>query len=66
MNQIPHPDLSNLLTIEEAAKDLKLAPKTLRALCASRSITAIRVCRRWRIPANELERFKQSHLSVAV
>ena len=66
MNQISHPDLSHLLTIEEAAKDLKLAPKTLRALCASRSITAIRVCRRWRIPSNELERFKQSHLSVAV
>jgi hypothetical protein len=35
-------------------------------LCASRSITAIRVCRRWRIPADELERFKQAHLSFAM
>lgn len=58
--------LSNLLTTEEAASHLKLAPKTIRALCASRSITAIRVCRRWRIPSDELERFKQAHLSFAV
>jgi excisionase family DNA binding protein len=60
------PPLSNLLTTEEAAAQLKLASKTIRALCASRSITAIRVCRRWRIPADELERFKQAHLSFAV
>jgi len=60
------PSLSNLLTTEEAAAQLKLAPKTIRALCTSRSITAIRVCRRWRIPADELERFKQAHLSYAV
>jgi excisionase family DNA binding protein len=60
------PMLSNLLTTEEAAAQLKLAPKTIRALCSSRSITAIRVCRRWRIPAEELERFKQAHLSRAV
>ena len=60
------PALSNLLTTEEAAAQLKLAPKTIRALCASRTITAIRVCRRWRIPADELERFKQAHLSYAV
>lgn len=55
-----------LLTTEEAAAHLKLAPKTIRALCISRRITAIRLCRRWRIPADELERFKQIHLSRAV
>jgi excisionase family DNA binding protein len=60
------PALSNLLTTEEAAAQLKLAPKTIRALCASRTITAIRVCRRWRIPADELERFKQARMSFAV
>jgi excisionase family DNA binding protein len=55
-----------LLTTEEAAAHLKLAPKTIRALCTSRRITAIRLCRRWRIPSDELERFKQIHLSPAV
>ena len=60
------PLLSNLLTTEEAAEQLKLAAKTIRALCSSRSITAIRICRRWRIPAEELERFKRARLSSAV
>jgi excisionase family DNA binding protein len=55
-----------LLTPEEAAAHLKLAPKTIRALCASRRISAIRICRRWRIPAEELEHLKQAHLSRAV
>lgn len=58
--------LSNLLTTEEAAEQLKLAPKTIRGLCSSRTVTAIRVCRRWRIPAEELERFKRARLSSAV
>jgi excisionase family DNA binding protein len=55
-----------LLTSEEAAAHLKLASKTIRTLCASRRINAIRICRRWRIPAEELEQFKQTHLSRAV
>jgi excisionase family DNA binding protein len=61
-----NPMLLNLLTTEEVAEQLKLAPKTVRALCSSRRITAILVCRRWRIPAEELERFKRDRLSSAV
>jgi excisionase family DNA binding protein len=60
------PVIQVLLTSEEAAAHLKLAPKTVRALCTSRRINAIRICRRWRIPAEELEQFKQTHLSRAV
>jgi excisionase family DNA binding protein len=55
-----------LLTPEEAAAYLKLAPKTIRALCNSRRISAIRICRRWRIPAEELDRFTQAHLIRAI
>ena len=55
-----------LLTTEEAAAHLKLTPKTIRALCTSRRISAIRVFRRWRISAEELARLKQAHLSQAV
>lgn len=59
-------DRQTLLTPEEAAAHLKLAPKTIRSLCISRRIGALRICRRWRIPADELERFKQAHLRRAV
>lgn len=58
--------LDNLLTTEQVAADLKLAPKTVRALCASRAISAVRICRRWRIPAIALEEFKRLHLSSRV
>ena len=40
--------LRDLLTVEEAAERLKLAPKTIRKLCLSRRLTAIRVQRSWR------------------
>jgi len=33
--------LRDLLTVEEAAERLKLAPKTVRKLCLSRRLTAI-------------------------
>lgn len=58
--------LDNLLTTEQVAADLKIAPKTVRALCASRAISAVRICRRWRIPAVALEQFKRMHLSSRV
>jgi excisionase family DNA binding protein len=61
-NKLHHP----LLTTHEAAAHLKLAPKTVRALCTSRRISAIRICRRWRIPSEEIERFKRVHFSEAV
>jgi excisionase family DNA binding protein len=58
--------LEHLLTTEQVAADLKIAPKTVRSLCAARALSAIRVCRRWRVPAESLEEFKRSHLSCRV
>jgi excisionase family DNA binding protein len=55
-----------LLTTKDAAEHLNIAEKTARALCASRRITAIRVCGQWRIEQAEIERFKQENLSPAV
>jgi excisionase family DNA binding protein len=49
--------LRDLLTVEEAAERLKLAPKTVRKLCLSRRLTAIRVQRSWRIPSAALDEF---------
>jgi len=43
--------LQNLLTVDEVAGQLKLSPKTIRKLCGSRRITAVRLQRQWRIPA---------------
>jgi excisionase family DNA binding protein len=55
-----------LLTIEEAAQRLKVAPKTVRKLCQSRSLTAIRVQRRWRIPAIAIDDFLRERLILRV
>lgn len=65
---IPSQDicLDNLLTTEQVAADLKVATKTVRALCAARAINALRICGRWRIPATALDEFKRSHLSPRV
>jgi excisionase family DNA binding protein len=49
--------LRDLLTVEEVAERLKLAPKTVRKLCFSRRLTAIRVQRSWRIPLAALDEF---------
>ena len=49
--------LRDLLTIEEAAERLKLAPKTVRKLCLSRRLTALRIQRSWRIPLAALDEF---------
>ena len=49
--------LRDLLTVEEAAERLKLTPKTVRKLCLSRRLTAIRVQRSWRIPLAALDEF---------
>ena len=49
--------LRDLLTVAEAAERLKLAPKTIRKLCLSRRLTAIRVQRSWRIPLAALDEF---------
>jgi excisionase family DNA binding protein len=58
--------MQELLTVEEAAQRLKLAPKTVRKLCLSRSLTAIHFRRRWRIPAAAIDDFLREHLSVRV
>ena len=54
--------LRDLLTVEEAAERLKLAPKTVRKLCFSRRLTAIRVQRCWRIPLAALDEFLRERL----
>ncbi len=54
--------LRDLLTVEEAAERLKLAPKTVRKLCFSRRLTAIRVQRSWRIPLAALDEFLRDRL----
>jgi excisionase family DNA binding protein len=41
--------MRELLTVKEAAEVLKAAPKTVRKLGQSRSLTAIPFQRRWRI-----------------
>ena len=56
--------LRELLTVEEAAERLKIASKTVRKLCCSRSLTAIRVQRRWRVPALALEDFLRERITV--
>jgi excisionase family DNA binding protein len=54
--------LRDLLTIAEAAERLKLAPKTVRKLCLSHRLTAIRVQRSWRIPLAALDEFLRDRL----
>ena len=54
--------LHDLLTVEEAAERLKLAPKTVRKLCVSRRLTAIRIRQRWRIPAMAIEEFLRERI----
>ena len=51
------PFLRDLLTVAEAAEQLKLAPKTVRKLCLSRRLTAIHIQRSWRIPMAALDEF---------
>ena len=55
-----------LLTTKDAAEYLNIAEKPARALCASRRITAIRVCGQWRIEPTEIARFMVENLSPAV
>lgn len=54
--------LQNLLTVDEVAGQLKLSPKTIRKLCASRSITAIRLQHEWRIPQSAVEEYLRERL----
>ena len=54
--------LRDLLTVAEAAERLKLAPKTVRKLCLSRRLTALRVQRSWRIPLAALDEFLRERL----
>lgn len=58
--------LKELLTVEEAADRLKLVPKTVRKLCRSRSLTAVNIQRRWRIPVSAIEEFLRARASLRV
>lgn len=54
--------LRDLLTVEEVAQQLKLTPKTVRKMCLSRRLTAIRIQRSWRIPVSALNEFLRDRL----
>ena len=58
--------LRDLLTVDEVARRLSLAPKTVRQLCLSRRLSAVRLQRTWRIPAAGLERFLRERLIHSV
>lgn len=63
--EVPHVSalyLRDLLTVSETAERLKLAPKTVRKLCLSRRLTALRVQRSWRIPVAALDEFLRERL----
>ncbi len=64
-NELPSPSvafLRDLLTVEEVAERLKVAPKTVRKLCLSRRLTALRIQRSWRIPLAALDEFLRERL----
>ncbi len=50
-------DMSELLTLEEAAARVKLKPKTVRGWLQSRKLEGVKVGKQWRIPAESLEAF---------
>jgi len=58
--------LRDLLTVEEAAELLRFAPKTVRKLCLSRRLTALRFQRTWRIPLAALDEFLRERLILRV
>jgi excisionase family DNA binding protein len=58
--------LGDLLTVDEVARRLTLAPKTVRQLCLSRRLSAIRLQRSWRIPAAALDQFVRERLISSV
>lgn len=58
--------LRDLLTVAEAAERLKLAPKTVRKLCQSRRLTALRIQRSWRVPLAALDEFLRERLVLRV
>jgi len=58
--------LRELLTVDEVARRLTLAPKTVRQLCLSRRLSAIRLQRTWRIPAAALDQFLRERLISSV
>jgi excisionase family DNA binding protein len=54
--------LRDLLTVDEVAQRLTLARKTVRQLCLSRRLSAVRLQRSWRIPVVALEQFLRERL----
>jgi excisionase family DNA binding protein len=54
--------LRDLLTVDQVAQRLTLAPKTVRQLCLSRRLSAIRLQHTWRIPATALDEFLRDRL----
>jgi len=64
-SRIDAPDtelLRDLLTVDQVAQRLTLAPKTVRQLCLSRRLSAIRLQRTWRISATALDEFLRDRL----
>ena len=47
----------NLLTVEEAARDLRMSKRVVREMCVRKRLRASKVgLRRWLIPRSEIER----------
>jgi len=49
-----------VLTVEEAARYLKVSKVTIRRWCAERKLPAFKIGREWRINKSELDKMMQS------
>lgn len=55
-----------LLTVEEAAENLKLSTATIRRLIRSQQISSMKAgARQYRIPSSALEEYKQRNMTIA-
>lgn len=57
--------MNELLTVEEAAAKLKLAPKTLRDWLRTGKLPGVKLGKRWLIREQDLEAAIQAHLRPA-
>jgi excisionase family DNA binding protein len=57
--------MNELLTVEEAAAKLKLAPKTLRDWLRTGKLPGVKLGKRWLVREQDLEAAIQAHLRHA-
>jgi excisionase family DNA binding protein len=56
----------DVMTLPEAAKELGLAPSTLRHQIKNGKLAARKVSRDWYLTREEVERYRASHLKAAI